>query len=472
MTKYIIRPTPGGGSPAFPPAGGINAMAYCHGDGVTDDRAHILAAIANAGANPVYFLAGTYLLSSALTVPDGTDLVGPPISALDYPVGGCQVPTAHLLGPVVHGSNSTFSDLRMGAADVDGLFHTDHATNTTFTRCQFRGGSNTVNEVAPTKMGYGRSCDHITFTDCNWERNLGDSAGDTGSRNNLLFQEGVNTLTQGHMEYIYWDGCCFGSSNFRMDISRNTGCPRNNVEFWNNDYPGDAGIRDGWHHFWITDCVFEGADCCTFNAPSAINQNTGLHTRSYMTITHCAFKGGGIARGIWAYGCTFEGVSDWSMTDCDLYPAYFWSFSNINQHGVDAGNWSVTNCRFHFDDYSQTPLTSRSTEPHAILCGTNCVFTGNTFHVGATPTTSHDLIWLGWYYNAGWLANNVTFTGNHIHDMQTDSANLMTVYNTTNTTITGNTFQTGAGSGPTVAYYGTNTNTTVISGANNTLVHA
>jgi hypothetical protein len=46
------------------------------------------------------------------------------------------------------------------------------------------------------------------------------------------------------------------------------------------------------------------------------------------------------------------------------------------------------------------------------------------------------------------------------------------IYDATNCAITGNTFQTEAPSGPTFTYGGDRTGTTVISSANNTLIHA
>jgi len=82
----------------FPPAGGINAMDYCHGDGVTDDRAHILAAIAAAGGvHPVYFYAHSYYLAANLAVPANTTLIGE------------NAATTSFLGSVTYGSGCTYS---------------------------------------------------------------------------------------------------------------------------------------------------------------------------------------------------------------------------------------------------------------------------------------------------------------------------------------------------------------------------
>ena len=472
MTKYIISPTPGGGSPAFPPAGGINAMAYCHGDGVTDDRAHILAAIADAGANPVYFLAGTYLLSSALTVPDGTDLVGPPVSALAYPVSGCEVPTAHLSGALIYGSDSTFSDLRIGASTVNGVLNGATAHDTTFTRCQFRGGgSSGWPHTAPMYFGGGTNdATNITFSDCNIERNLCDYAtAESNGANNVIWSEQVGNLSGSHMEYIYFLGCHFGVSNGRVGLTRNYGSPRMNVELYCDPSPDpNTGVRHGWHHVWFTDCCVEAGDMTCFNAPNAIYNNT--HDDSYLYLEHSTFYGGGYAQGTWPFGIAIEGANYVTVDDCDIYPSYSFSFSFLATLGVDCNNAVITNNRFHCDDYSHMPFTTGDNQPTILLEGTSHTFTNNVLHSNPSGTGRAIQLWLGYFYDTGYGAN-MTITGNEFHELRTDALvnSMVFVYNCTGTTITGNTFRNDRAGVPEITYAGTNTATTVIDGTNNTL---
>ena len=72
----------------------------CHGDGVTDDTNHILAAIGEykrLGKTGLYFPAASYYLGSTLAVPANTVLLG------------AGEATTHLLGTVTYGSGGTYS---------------------------------------------------------------------------------------------------------------------------------------------------------------------------------------------------------------------------------------------------------------------------------------------------------------------------------------------------------------------------
>jgi hypothetical protein len=440
----------------FPPEGGINAMAYCHGDGTTDDTAHILSAIAAADGAPVYFYDGTYLLSSTLTVPDGTTLVGESLAG------------THLKGAVVYGSNSSFSDLRIGDVGKTGVVNGPGASNTTFTRCQFRGGGGAVGR-SPMYFGGGKnSCDHLTFTDCNVERNLGDHEVAPGESNwnNVNWTERVDSLDGAHMEYITFTRCHFGVSNGREDIPRNIGCPRMNVELY--QFPGEGGsVRTGWHNVTFQDCVFEAGDCSTLDAPSDIYNND--HTDAYLTLDGCTFYGGGVTGDYWQGGVTLEGINHATIHDNDFYPARQYTLSMATQgppsHGV-----SITDNRFHLDDYTHGGIDAHNTEPQIWLEGNDGIFTGNVVH---NSTGGYWILWLGWYYDDQ-QADGWTITGNHFHELRTSSQRMAWVEDATDCTITGNTFQTEASSFPSgtpVTYAGTNTGTTVVDGTNNTLVH-
>ena len=430
----------------------------CDNTGESDCVDDILAAVTAykaAGKDGLYFPAGTYLLSSALTVPDGTTFVG---SGLD---------TAHLKGTVVYNSNSTFTDLKIGDSGKDGIHNGARASNTDFTRCQFRGGATAWR--APVSFGGGTlSCDHITFTDCNVERNLGDHEVSPGASgyNNVIWVERVGDLNGAHMEYITFTRCHFGVSNGREDIPRNIGCPRMNVELWNWDNNGNA-VRTGWHNVTFQDCVFEAGDCSTLDAPSDIYNND--HTDAYLTIDGCTFYGGGVTGDYWQGGVTLEGINHATIHDNDFYPARQYTLSMATQgppsHGV-----SITDNRFHLDDYTHGGIDAHNTEPQIWLEGNDGTFTGNVVH---NSTGGYWILWLGWYYDDQ-QADGWTITGNHFHELRSTSNRMFEVYNATDCTITGNTFQTEASSFPSgtpVTYAGTNTGTTVVDGTNNTLVH-
>jgi hypothetical protein len=456
-----VEPPP----PPPPPATSFNVRDYgAKGDGTTDDRAAIIAAVAAAGTAPVYFPAGTYYCASTLVIPARVRMQGPAVSALPYPVAGCQVPTAWIKGAVQYGSDSAFSDLRFGDFGKDGCRNQHGAARTTFTRCQFRGGG-TASMRYPIRFGGDdrlASCDHITLTDCNVERGLGDG---TTAGNNVGFMENCSSTGGSHMEYITFAGCHFGVSNGRTDIARNIGAPRGNVELYQKPTSGHTGARTGWHHIDFTKCVFEAADKFTLDIPGA--EYAGKHTDGYCVVDTCTIYGGGADRsGSLADAIVIEGVNYVTVNNCDIYPAFDQLLTIQTFHGVDTNNWVITNNRFHADDFTHSGITARSNEQPIDLQGTG-IFTGNTYHGNGGTNT---LMVLGGGY---WVANCV-ITGNEFHELRTSAATgpMVRISNATNCTITGNTFQTEHTSNPTFYYSGTNTGTTVINGTNNTLIHA
>ena len=222
----------------------------CHGDGVTDDTAHILAAVTAykaAGKTGLYFPAGTYLLSSTLTVPSGTVMVGPAVSALAYPVAGCNTPTAWLKGKVTYGSNSTFSDLRIGTSGKS-TQNGSGATNTSFTRCQLRGGGGTSYDAPVALLGWASSGNHITFTDCNFERNCGST--DVALGNNIFSLNNFQYAGGVQVHDITWSRCHWGVDNDGV----NTITPRAGIECTNK---GTGTAVQGYYNISMLNCVFE-----------------------------------------------------------------------------------------------------------------------------------------------------------------------------------------------------------------------
>jgi hypothetical protein len=104
--------------------------------------------------------AGTFTFDS-LSVPKGVNVVGAGLGS------------TWLKGRLLFGSNSTFSDLKIG----DNLKATQNragAHNTSFVRCQFRGGGGDYEATtSESNVIYLMDTYDLTFDSCNIERNLG-----------------------------------------------------------------------------------------------------------------------------------------------------------------------------------------------------------------------------------------------------------------------------------------------------------
>jgi len=452
-------PTPSASPTATPTPTSLDVTSYgARGDGVTDDTNAILAAIRAARGQPVYFPSGTYKLASTLSVPNAAHLAGPSDAG--------PASTAWLKGAVVYGSSQTFTDLRIGDRGKTGIVNGSGASGTTFTRCQFRGGSGGNYRAAAVFGGGLNSCDHITFTDCNFERNLADhpvdrDTSDTVGCNTVIWIERVDRVDGAHMEYITFNGCHFGVSNGRTDIARSIGSPRMTMEMY--QYHEGGAVRDGWHHITFTGCIFEAGDCSTLDAPSATYNNQ--HTDAYLTIDGCVFHGGGVTGDYWQGGVNLEGINYVTIHDNDFYPARQYTMS-IADHGPPSHDVRITGNRFHLDDYSHGGISTHNTEPQIWLEGNNGTFSDN---VVRNSTGGQWLLWLGWFYD-GQRADGWTITGNTFRELRATPQHMVTVHDATNCTITGNTFQTAAPSfprGTPVACSGVNTGTTI---SNNNVV--
>ena len=248
------------------------------------------------------------------------------------------------------------------------------------------------------------------------------------------------------MEYITFTRCHFGVDNGRRDIARSIGRPRANVErcyTWNG-----TAVRNGYHNITFQDCVFEAADSFTIDIPGDIYN--GAHTDSYVTLDGCTFYGGGAGSGApFRDAIVIEGPNYVTVNNCDIYPAYNTTLSTLDFDGVDCNNWQITNNRFHLDDFSHGGIAARSTEPAIVLRGQG-TFAGNTIH---NSSGGYYLLWLGNYYDTptGGLHDS-TITGNHFHELRSMANPMGALWNATNSTVTGNTFQTAATSGPRLSH--------------------
>ena len=190
------------------------------------------------------------------------------------------------------GSNDVVRDLKIGDAGMNAVRNATGATNTLFERCRFRGGGG-ANWTYVVKLGgSGGSCDHITFRDCEVERNLGvEVAGEDRGFNNI----GIWTDGDSRVSDVTFEGCRIGASNGQG--GHDTGAPRMGLECFVSG--GTTGY--GWRNITLRGCVFEAADFHTADfsdQPEA--RGTGL------LIEGCTFKGGGYTNVKWQWTLALE----------------------------------------------------------------------------------------------------------------------------------------------------------------------
>ena len=370
LTRIIISPTPD----TFPPVGGVNAMSYCHGDGVTDDRAHIEAAIAAAAGTPVYFLNGTYLLSSQLTVPSGTTLVGQSMTG------------THLKGKIYFGSTSSFTDLKLGNNSV-GVNNSDGATSTEFLRCRFTGGGGSWPQQQVLGIGFGNDASDLTFTDCEVERCYGTDPTYSLGRNNVKLD--IDNCT---IDGVTFDGCTFGVSNGTA-----TGCPRVNVECFSQ-----ANVAVGWQSPSFIDCIFEQSDAHQLDLACP---TSGNGVASHALVQGCTFKGSFGTLNGWGYCIALEWPIDVTITgnhfqrssdaiiDMDdntaTYPGRSWVFTD-NVFDMDTDNGLDPGKAFTLRGHTNVITGNTFYRHDANLCvelaaaSTSNEVKNNTFHINGT----------------------------------------------------------------------------------------
>lgn len=336
LTEYIIY------NINFPPQVGVSALDYCAGDGETDDRENILAAIAAANGDPVYFPTATYYLATALTVPDGSKLVGSGMT------------TAWLQGKVVFGSTSTFTDLKIGpaSAGVAGLRNVDGSDGSSFTRCHFRGGGDVTGADHQTvTLGYNTDISNATFTDCEFERSLGTA------RNT------VSVTASGTIDTVTFDGCHFGVTN---GVASGSG--RMMVECWTAH-----GAENWWKDLTFTDCEFEASyqTQLDFACYGDSTQGDGVHVEG------CTFHGAGVGMTShgFGYGICLEWPANVVITGNTFYCCYEAGVydSNFGQSYDTA--WEISDNEFGWDTAEGGITANRSV---INLGGANNVVTGNT----------------------------------------------------------------------------------------------
>ena len=401
----------------------------------------VLATIRDAGGI-AYFPAGTYLLSTALTVPDGCKLAGP--------LGAGPDSTAHLKGTVRFGSTSAFTDLKIGDT-TSSTYNQSGATTTTFTRCHFRGGGGsslpTYNVVS--LGGTGGSCDHITFTDCEFERNyITDTVRDTRlvDKNNCVIAIMARTST---VDTVIVDGCHIGVSNgMTEDCARNTGSPFAGLLCWTANTSGTAT----WKNISLIDttievCDWDGIDLADYCAGTISGP---------ITIDNCTIAGAD------SEGICVEGPHGVEVKNCTIGRCYGYQY-------VASSRGSEPNCydNIHDNEFDMRPdngVTARYADMPASIQlsdGEHIFADNNWYGYGIRRQLRLNVV------------NNATVTGNYFRDYLTEEFNRYYYASTVeagcvNLTYTGNTFWRDQATDPRSYDGGGHTNTTI----SNTFTHS
>jgi hypothetical protein len=343
--------------------------------------ANPVAAINAATAGQTIIVpAGTF--AGSVAVPDGVTVVG------------AGKDTSWIKGNMTFGSNIVVRDLKIGDAGMSAVHNRAGATNTVFERCRFRGGGGKAWTYV-VDLGSGSACDHITFKDCDVERNLGIEVDGNQGFNDITIWVAQN----GPVSDITFDGCHIGVSNGQG--GHDTGAPRMGIECYTDASP----MAHGWQNITLRNCVFEAADMET-----ADFADYGQARASGVLIEGCTFKGGGYSNVKWKYVLNFE------------MPLGVVVRNNTFYRG--RGGWgSVLNVT---DDGSKSGS------------GPGAVFTGNTFDLdydnGFAPNVRDWSVVL--------MGDDNIVTGNHFK-CHWGSNDFLLLDGAHNNTVTGNVFDLG-----------------------------
>jgi hypothetical protein len=269
------------------PASSVSVTDYgAKGDGSADDTAAVtkaLSAVSAKGGGTVYFPAGSYKVSQ-IQVPDGVNLQG------------AGMTTSWIQGKVIAGSHETLSDLKFGKKGVSfGFAQVAHYT--TLERCRFRGGGGasefTDGSVVTIGLPWGGvRHDHLTFSDCDFERNLGvESDSQHQTLYNTVRISEDPTAGGSHVEYVLFERCHFGVSNGAG--GHDTGSPRMQVEIYEDSY--GSGLVQGPRHIDFVDNLFEAPDDESIDYSGAMASNGSGPLMGYSLVKGNTFLGNGYA---------------------------------------------------------------------------------------------------------------------------------------------------------------------------------
>lgn len=265
------------------PVSYVNVRNYgATGDGTTNDETAlnnaISAALAATPDKSIYFPPGSYVVSDW----------DPPAGITCFGDG----PTSHIKGKLLWRSDQHWTDLMIGSKTTAALgpYQTSGDvthSNTTFTRCKFRGGGAypTLNRPA---LGDTRSIsDHnFVFDHCTWECSYNYNISATAQDVSWFIDRGSgDRATDIHFNY-----CHFGTLN----EDGKTGGIYGGIVIWSShseDYAAYPNMANGYYDdFYFDRCIFERADTWNLDCSGAQYAPTSF-TENTVDITNCVFKG-------------------------------------------------------------------------------------------------------------------------------------------------------------------------------------
>ena len=297
------------------------------------------------------------------------------------------------------------------------------------------------------------SCDHITFRDCNVERNLGPSDGNRASFCNVAIVANGSSASGAYVDSITFERCHFGVSNGVA-----IGSPCFNFLCYTNQVSGQAYAHHGWSNVVVTDSILEAADQTTVDvADTWLQSDLTKRASGPFTMSGCTVMGAGLNTSLsYPNGIDVEAPHDVLIENNTIYRCGGVALSFGSASGDPYGA-IIRNNHFILDQGTATVGHFEAVR----LSGTGNTFSGNEIMVSG-----------GWFPMRLIDLSNSTITGNSIHDSRTSALDMVVLEWTKNLTITGNTLEGHWTTNPLIyqsAYGGaTNVNNTI---ANNTFLH-
>jgi hypothetical protein len=435
--------------------GMLNAANYgLHPAGDTDDSAAMLAAMQAAVAQrrKLWIPAGTYLLSSALTLPEGVEVVGPG-------------DTAWLKGQVKSAPHTTLRDLKVGFAQAGNYMgfgindtHSMLCSGVTFTGggtmgstgsaiigywgvdyydveywdCIIEGDIENTDQNGITVVNYGQADERVH--DVVWHNSIIRNCGRMGAEY-LQRQESVGQGSH-PLDYPYYNmsfhGVLFKNMGY---IALSYGDQRSNDP---NAANGGDGVGEGGNSI-VDGCTFSDAGLVT---PSHVLEMAGVKG---MTVTNNTFV-----------GSHFKNMISQTNGDGELWSDDSWAAGNTISGNTLDGHlaascsvWLSSGCLFDdntvicrdggagfvVDNTTTTVIINNSISMHADDAGTlstskpamyvkrghSIAASGNHFYSKNNPGT----VYWGWPagYEVGVAPNPAcTSTGNTYHKASGNTA--------------------------------------------------
>ena len=418
----------------------VNVQKYgAKGDGHHNDSQAVQQAITAAAAHPgstVYLPSGVYYCPTAIRLSSRVNLKG------------AGTTTSWLEGHLDFGSRSTVSRLKIGAPRVSAVANLAGAAHTTFVDDRFRGGGGAGSNCAVVWLGScsgSRSLNHVTFRDCEVERNLGTenfsvNGGSGRDFNDISVYE--NPAAGGsQVSDLTFVGCHVGVSNGAG--GHDTGSPRAGIEVWT----GHGRVVQGWHRITLRNCVFETTDrfCIDLADGPAAN---GKHLAGPALIEGNVIKGAGYGPGDhpWSYSICLEAPRNVTIRDNTIYAAY--GSTVCASSGPDSHTVIVHNTI----DLTVANGVHQTGDETVVLKGQNNVFEHNVLKAGV---------------GSGPLLYLKETTGNHVadnrfYDTRTSGGpEMVLLRDASRNVLTHNLFSTAASSDPRILIEGSSSANTL-----------